>query len=161
MPIGVARPFNNYGPGMRLNDKRVPADFAKAIHSNSDIIILSNGAPTRTFCYIADAITGYLKILLHGKYDYFNIGMEYPEITISELAEIYAAAGREIYGYSGEVVYSNPKEADYLTHNPKRRCPNINKARIRLGYDPEISVEDGVKRFLTYLKESSEDEFIW
>jgi len=161
MPIGVARPFNNYGPGMRLNDKRVPADFANAIHTNSDIIILSSGTPTRTFCYIADAITGYLKILLHGKYDYFNIGMESPEITIADLAEIYANTGREIYGYSGEVVYAKPKESAYLTHNPKRRCPNINKARTILGYDPEISVENGVKRFLTYLKESCEDEFIW
>ena len=63
MPIGVARPFNNYGPGMRIGDKRVPADFALAIMENRDIEILSNGTPTRTFCYIADSVCGYFKIL--------------------------------------------------------------------------------------------------
>ena len=61
LPITIARPFNNYGPGMHLGDKRVPADFARAIFSNQDIEIFSDGSPTRTFCYISDAITGYLK----------------------------------------------------------------------------------------------------
>jgi len=61
---------------MRLNDKRVPADFALAIYEGRDIEILSDGSPTRTFCYIADSVSGYFKILLHGKYDYFNIGIE-------------------------------------------------------------------------------------
>ena len=63
MPIGVVRPFNNYGPGMKINDKRVPADFANAVYNNKNITILSDGRPTRTFCYVADAIVGYLKIL--------------------------------------------------------------------------------------------------
>ena len=78
LPIMLARPFNNYGPGMKLQDKRVPADFAKAVINNQDIVILSDGKPTRTFCYISDAITGYLKVLLHGKFDVFNIGIEKP-----------------------------------------------------------------------------------
>ena len=161
MPIGIARPFNNYGPGMRITDKRVPADFAKAIYDNKDIIILSSGTPTRTFCYIADSIIGYLKVLLHGKYDYFNIGIGSPEITITELAEFYAKAGTKIFGYTGKVIYNKSNDTDYLTHNPERRCPNINKARSLLGYNPEISVEHGVSRFLEFIKENEEDEFIW
>jgi UDP-glucuronate decarboxylase len=161
MPIGVARPFNNYGPGMKITDERVPADFAKAVYKNEDITILSSGAPTRTFCYIADAITGYLKILLHGKYDYFNIGMESPEITITELAEIYADAGKDVFGYRGKVIYKTSDDADYLTHNPERRCPNIDKAKELLGYNPEIYVKDGVRRFLQFISESSEDEYLW
>lgn len=161
LPIGVARPFNNYGPGMRLNDKRVPADFALAIYEGRDIEILSDGSPTRTFCYIADAVGGYLKILLHGQYDYFNIGIEKPEITIRELAEIYTKAGNEIFGYTGKVNYAVSGDGHYLTDNPQRRCPDITKARRILGYNPGIAVEEGVARFLRYIKEAEKNEFYW
>lgn len=161
MPIGVARPFNNYGPGMRINDKRVPADFALAIKENRDIEILSNGSPTRTFCYIADSINGYLKILLHGEYDYFNIGIEKPEISISELAEIYVEVGKDVFGYTGAIRYAVSEDKQYLTNNPQRRCPNIDKARKVLGYNPSIYVEEGVHRFLTFIKENKEGEYKW
>jgi UDP-glucuronate decarboxylase len=154
MPIGVARPFNNYGPGMKLHDKRVPADFALAVYEGRDIEILSDGAPTRTFCYIADAVTGYLKILLHGAYDYFNIGIEAPEITIQALAEIYAKAGQSLFNYKGAVHYAVSDDRHYLTDNPQRRCPNITKARKILGYNPTITVEEGVERFLRFIRES-------
>jgi UDP-glucuronate decarboxylase len=161
MPIGVARPFNNYGPGMRINDKRVPADFALAIKENRDIEILSNGSPTRTFCYIADSINGYLKILLHGEYDYFNIGIEKPEISISELAEIYVEVGKDVFGYTGAIRYAVSEDKQYLTNNPQRRCPNIDKARKVLGYNPSVYVEEGVHRFLTFIKENKEGEYKW
>ena len=161
MPIGVTRPFNNYGPGMRIGDKRVPADFALAVMENRDIEILSDGAPTRTFCYIADSVCGYLKVMLHGTYDYFNIGIEKPEISISQLAEIYTAAGKDIFGYTGKVVYRHSNDKEYLTNNPQRRCPSIDKARRLLGYKPGISVEVGVGRFLQFLKESEEGEYKW
>lgn len=156
MPIGVVRPFNNYGPGMKLNDKRVPADFAKNVFEGKDIVILSSGAPRRTFCHIADAATGYLKILLHGRYDYFNIGMDKPEISIAELAEIYRAAGAELLNYRGQVRYAVSNDADYLTNNPQRRCPVLDKARKILHYNPTIFVDEGVRRFLTFLKEAHE-----
>ncbi|MDD5795102.1 MAG: NAD-dependent epimerase/dehydratase family protein [Clostridiales bacterium] len=161
MPIGVVRPFNNYGPGMKINDKRVPADFAKNIMDGKDIVILSNGSPTRTFCYIADSIAGYLKIMLYGKYDYFNIGIEKPEITISSLAEIYKKIGQEIFGYKGNIVYNISEDKDYLTNNPQRRCPSVKKANELLGYNPEIYVEEGVRRFLKFIKESPEENLIW
>lgn len=161
MPVGVARPFNNYGPGMRINDKRVPADFAKAVYEGENITILSSGTPTRTFCYIADAITGYLKVLLYGQYDYFNIGIDKPEISVRKLAEIYAAVGKDIFGYKGNVIYNVSEDKEYLTHNPERRCPDITKAKEKLSYNPSIEVEEGVRRFLTFIKENSEGEFRW
>ena len=154
MPIGVVRPFNNYGPGMKIDDKRVPADFAKNVLNGQDIAILSAGSPRRTFCHIADAAAGYLKILLHGKYDYFNIGIDKPEISITEFAEINRKAGAELFGYKGEVKYAVSADEQYLTDNPQRRCPKIDKARKLLGYEPSIFVEEGVKRFLTFLSES-------
>lgn len=161
MPIGVARPFNNYGPGMRINDKRVVADFAASIIEGRDIEILSNGSPTRTFCYISDAISGYLKVLLHGTYDYFNIGIDNPEISVKELAEIYAEEGKRLFDYDGEVKLAKSNDAEYLIHNPQRRCPDISKARELLNYDPQISIFEGVGRFLQFIQESEESEYLW
>ena len=160
MPIGVVRPFNNYGPGMRLDDKRVPADFARAVVNSEDIEILSDGSPTRTFAYISDVVSGYLKILLHGSYDYFNIGIDSPEISIFELAKIYEKTGKAVFGYTGKIKYSKPKEENYLKDNPQRRCPDITKARKILGYDPKIYVEEGVERFLKFLKENNGDAYL-
>jgi len=153
LPITLARPFNNYGPGMKLGDKRVPADFAKAVINNEDIVILSDGKPTRTFCYISDAITGYLKVLLYGKFDAFNIGIAKPEISILELARIYEAKAKKLFNYTGEVKYQKSDEKNYLTDNPNRRCPVITKAQTLLNYNPAIYVEEGVERFLKYILE--------
>ena len=156
MPIVAVRPFNNYGPGMKLGDKRVPADFAKAIFDNRDISILSDGSPKRTFCYITDAVVGYLKALAYGKFDVFNIGIESPEISIKSLAGIYVKYGRRIFGYNGDIKFEKSKDAAYLTHNPSRRCPDISKARRLLNYQPGISVEKGVGRYLEFIKIRSE-----
>jgi len=151
LKIATVRPFNNYGPGMRPDDRRAPADFASAILSGRDIVILSDGSPTRTFCYVADAVFGYLLALLSGTGQVFNIGSPGPEISISRLAEIFAAAGRDRHGYTGRVIYNRADEADYLTHNPRRRCPDIYKAREMLGYAPEVGLEEGVARYLAHL----------
>ncbi|OLO26868.1 epimerase [Alkalihalophilus pseudofirmus] len=156
MPISIVRPFNNYGPGMRLNDKRVPADFAKAIVENNPLILYSDGKPTRTFCYVTDAITGYLQALLYEPFDYFNIGIDTPEISIKELAQIYKEAGADIFNYSQAIQFRVSEEKCYLTDNPLRRCPNISKARKLLNYSPSISVVEGVSRFLTFLKEGGD-----
>jgi UDP-glucuronate decarboxylase len=153
MPVSIVRPFNNYGPGMRLDDRRVPADFAKAVLEDQDIQIFSDGTPTRTFCYVADAIAGYLKALAYGKFGYFNIGIERPETSVSGLAEIYREVGAEVCGYRGKVVLAEQPEKAYLTDNPNRRCPNIDKARKELGFAPGIEVREGVRRFLGFVAE--------
>lgn len=152
LPITIVRPFNNYGPGMSLDDKRVPSDFAKAVYENRDIEIYSDGSPTRTFCYVSDAIIGYLKALLYGKFDYFNIGIDKPEISIRELASIYIKKGQEIFNYTGISKFALSPEKEYLTHNPNRRCPSINKAKCLLNYNPSIYIEDGIERFLEFIR---------
>ncbi len=163
MPITIIRPFNNYGPGMRLNDARVPADFAKAILENRDIEMFSDGSPTRTFCYISDAITGYLKGILHANegFEAYNIGIDKPEISIKRLAEIYIEAGKEIFGYTGKAKFAVSEDKEYLANNPNRRCPIIDKAREKLGYNPQIDVEQGVRYFLEFIKESEKEKLIW
>ena len=151
LPVRMVRPFNNYGPGMSLNDQRVPADFAKNVLNKQDLVLLSTGVPTRTFCYVADAVVGYLKILLHDQFDVFNIGIDRPEISVLQLAELYQRAGRKIMSYEGQVVRKVSPDKEYLTNNPERRCPDLSKARSLLNFQPGILVPEGVERFLKFL----------
>lgn len=151
MPIGIARPFNNYGPGMNINDKRLPADFAKAVVEGRDLEILSDGTPTRTFCYISDAINGYLKVLLHDGFDVFNIGMDKPELSVKEFARIFEEQGKSIFDYKGKISFSESADKEYLTDNPNRRCPDLTKARTILNYNPTVMVQDGIGRYLQFL----------
>ncbi len=151
MPITMVRPFNNYGPGMSLSDKRVPSDFARAIVKGEDIQIFSDGSPTRTFCYISDAIVGYLKALTFGDFEIFNIGIDKPEISIKRLAEIFKEKGRNIFKYNGEIKLAKPPEKNYMTNNPNRRCPSLNLAKSLLSYHPNISIEEGIELFLKHL----------
>lgn len=151
-PITIARPFNNFGPGMSLHDARAPADFARSAMAGEDIVLLSNGSPTRTFCYVTDAIIGYLKVLNHNAFEAFNIGMEEPECSIRRLAEVYVDATKEVLGKDIQLTFARSEDADYLTDNPQRRRPSIAKARSLLDYEPSISVEEGVRRYLAFLQ---------
>ena len=137
---------------MKLDDKRVVADFAKAIFEKRDIVIFSDGSPTRTFCYVADALVGYLKALTFGQFEYFNIGIEKPEISVKQLARIFQEKGKKVFNYKGCAVLNPPLEKEYLTHNPSRRSPDIQKARTLLRYNPSILVDEGVEKFLTFIK---------
>ena len=151
--ISMVRPFNNYGPGLSINDRRLPADFAKSIINNSDIELLSDGSPTRTFCYVADAIIGYLKVLGKCFRGPINIGSDTGEISVFKMAELYQKIGKDLFGYSGKLKFSKSNDSEYLTDNPNRRVPNIGLARKVLSYNPSISNEQGVERYLKYLKE--------
>jgi UDP-glucuronate decarboxylase len=156
VPVRIARPFNNYGPGMSLNDGRLPADLASAIVCGRDLEIYSDGSPTRTLCYTADALAGYLKVMLHDEFDVFNIGMDRPELTVNELVEIFRERGREVFGYEGEAIFRKAADKEYLADNPKRRCPDIGKARRILGFDPRVGPHEGVGRFLEFIKQNRE-----
>ena len=157
MPITIVRPFNDYGPGMRLTDKRLPSDFANAIMAGRDIAIFSDGTPTRTFCYIADATVGYVKAAVYGKFDFFNIGMSQPELSVAQFAKLCQQAGQENTGYRGQIIYQTAPEKDYLRNNPQRRCPATQKAAELLGFRAQILPQDGFKRYLQFLKEESEE----
>ena len=151
LPIKVARPFNNYGPGLKISDRRVIPDFARDIFANRDIVMLSDGSPTRTFCYAADAISGYYKVLVNGKNgEAYNIGVEGPEISMRDLAKKLVEIAATTYGYKGQVVFKQSDAKDYLTDNPNRRCPVIKKARADVGYNPGIFLDEGLKRSLIW-----------
>lgn len=151
IPVKMARPFNNYGPGLKITDGRVLPDFARNVLAGEDIVMLSDGSPTRTFCYATDAITGYYKVLVRGHDgEAYNIGIDRPEISMADLARLVSETARELFGYKGKVVLGTAQEADYLIDNPNRRCPKIDKARAHLGFNPKVLVEEGVYRSLVW-----------
>ena len=151
LPVKMARPFNNYGPGLKISDGRVIPDFAGDVLAGRDIKILSGGAPTRTFCYATDAIVGYYKALVRGgPGEPYNIGIERPEVSVSQLASLVVEAARELLGYQGRVQFGRSAEADYLVDNPTRRCPDISKARSELKFDPRVLVDEGLRRSLIW-----------
>jgi UDP-glucuronate decarboxylase len=155
IPIKVVRPFNNFGPGLRLTDKRVIPDFFNNVLENKKIVILSDGKATRTFCYISDAITGYLQALLSSHNgEAFNIGTSYPEITMLELAQTIS----KVVNSSTEIEYEYQvsSDTDYLTDNPQRRCPDLTKSKELLGYEPIVSLEEGLTRIYNYYKDNRE-----
>lgn len=159
LPVKIARPFNNYGPGLKITDRRVLPDFARDVLDDRDVIMFSTGSPSRTFCYIADAIVGYYKILVKGHPgEAYNIGVEAPEISIANLAERVVELACELFDYQGKVVHQESSEQDYLIDNPNRRCPVIEKARSHLGYAPSISIEEGLRRSLLWYQDNREAE---
>lgn len=151
VPVTIARPFNNYGPGLKITDRRVIPDLARDVLDGHDLTLFSDGSATRTFCYVTDAVVGYYKILVNGRPgEPYNIGTEEPEISIGELAELIAALAREHFGYQGTVVHRASDEADYLVDNPSRRRPLIDKARDELGYRPAVTLDEGLRRSLLW-----------
>jgi UDP-glucuronate decarboxylase len=159
LPITVVRPFNNYGPGLKITDRRVLPDFARDIMSGRNVVLLSDGSPRRTFCYVADAVVGYYKVLLRGtSAEAYNIGTETPEISIAELAERLVSLARELFGYRGRVIRGASDDANYLVDNPDRRCPVIAKARRDLGYDPRVTLDEGLRRALLWYHEHRHGE---
>lgn len=152
----IARPFNNYGPGMKITDGRVIADFCRSVLLDEDIVMFSDGSPTRTFCYVADAVAGYYRVLIDGSPgEPYNIGSDGPEVSMRFLAEEVARLGRELLGYSGSVVLGESPEGEvYLLDNPSRRCPDLTKARTELGYAPVFTLEEGLVRTLLWYREN-------
>jgi UDP-glucuronate decarboxylase len=159
LPVRTARPFNNYGPGLKITDRRALPDFARNVLNGEDIVLLSDGAPTRTFCYVADAVVGYYKVMLRGRNgEPYNIGLAEPEISIRQLAEHVIELSKELFGYEGKLVCKVSDDKDYLTDNPNRRCPIIDKAKAELGYDPSIQLEEGLRRSLLWYAGNREAE---
>ncbi|WP_181784387.1 NAD-dependent epimerase/dehydratase family protein [Pseudonocardia pini] len=151
VPVRMARPFNNFGPGMKITDGRVIADLCRDVLEGRDVALLSDGSPTRTFCYVSDAVTGYyLALLRGGDGEPYNIGTEEPEISMTELAEALVRQAKELFGSTLQVTRRVSGEQAYLVDNPNRRCPDLTKARTELGYLPEVGLEEGLRRTLLW-----------
>ncbi len=146
VPARMVRPFNVYGPGMQQRDYRVLPNFAHRILSGQPLHLYGDGTQTRTFCYITDAMTGFLKVLLSGTNGQaYNIGNPVPEVSMLELAKtLEQVLNRPLDAQ--QVVYPDSYPAD----EPQRRCPDITKASVQLNYQPVVTLPDGLKRFMDW-----------
>jgi UDP-glucuronate decarboxylase len=145
----IVRPFNVYGPGMQPTDYRVLPNFAARIVAGEPLEAYGNGKQTRTYCYVADAIGGFLRVLLHGKSgEPYNIGNPSQELSVLDLAHKIDAMQ---IGMAGLRV--TPYPASYPADEPNRRCPDIGKASRELGYAPRIPLEEGLRRFFSWALE--------
>tara|TARA_R110002012_G_scaffold252147_3_gene430900 strand:+ start:107924 stop:108922 length:999 start_codon:yes stop_codon:yes gene_type:complete len=138
----IVRIFNTYGPRMRLNDGRVlPAFIGQALRGE-DLTIFGDGSQTRSFCYVDDLVEGIYRLLLSDHAEPVNVGNP-DEITISEFAEEII----KLTGTKQKVIYKDlPKD------DPKKRQPDITKAKALLGWEPKVSRQAGLKITYDYFK---------
>jgi dTDP-glucose 4,6-dehydratase len=138
----IVRIFNTYGPRMRVNDGRaVPAFISQALRGE-ELTIFGSGTQTRSFCYISDLVEGILRLTVADVNDPVNIGNPH-EMTIEEIARTIA----RMTGSKSRIVY-RPLPTD----DPKVRKPDITRARTLLGWEPKVSLEDGLTKTIEYFR---------
>lgn len=146
--VKIIRPFNVFGPLMDKNDYRIIPNIVKKIHSKKNIQIHGDGRQTRTFCYITDAITGFMKVIFRKSNNLiYNIGNPNNEISMINLVKCFDNIINKKNKFS-LISYPNHYPAD----EPRRRCPDINLAIKDLKYSPKITVKDGIRRVLKFNK---------
>lgn len=152
VPVKIVRPFNVYGPGgLADQDFRVIPAFISLALSGRKMLVHGKGNQTRTFCYVTDAVIGFLKVLLKGKNgDAYNIGHDQDEMNMMSLAHLVAEL---ITGNAGAQLIDYPDT--YPAGEPQRRCPDLSKALAELGYEPTINLREGLLRTIQWYKEFS------
>jgi dTDP-glucose 4,6-dehydratase len=138
----IVRIFNTYGPRMRIKDGRaVPAFISQAL-LDEDVTVFGDGNQTRSFCYISDLVDGIIRLMLSKENDPINIGNP-QEMTIEQMARLII----DMTGSKSQIIYK-PLPAD----DPKVRQPDITRARTLLGWEPKVSLEQGLGRTIDYFK---------
>lgn len=138
----IVRIFNTYGPRMRLHDGRVVPTFVRQALLGEPLTVFGDGVQTRSFCYCSDLVDGILRLLFSDEVEPTNIGNP-REMTIREFAdEILKATG------SKSEVVNKPLPVD----DPKVRRPDIAKARRVLGWEPTVSLEEGIAATVEYFR---------
>ena len=149
VPASIVRPFHVYGPGIRLDDGRVFADFAADVLHGRDIALMSAGTARRSFCYLADATEGFFRILLHGKAGLaYNLGNPDCEVSVADLADMLA----RLYPEKGLKVVRTTRdpESQYLPSKINRICPRIDRIES-LGWKPMTDIRTGFRRMIESL----------
>lgn len=139
----LVRIFNTYGPRLQVNDGRVVSNFMTQALRGEPLTIYGDGSQTRSFCYVSDLIRGILLLARSKEPLPVNIGNP-DEWTIMECA-------REVLSVTGakSEIVSRPLPQD----DPTRRCPDITKAKTLLGWEPTVSLRQGLKNSLQYFKD--------
>jgi dTDP-glucose 4,6-dehydratase len=134
----IARIFNTYGDRMRPNDGRAIPTFVRQALEDTPITVFGDGSQTRSFCYVDDLIRGLVALAESGEHMPVNIGNP-GEFTLLELAELVL----RLSGSKSEIVYEALPEDD-----PQQRQPDITRAKELLGWEPTVSLEEGLRRVL-------------
>jgi UDP-glucuronate decarboxylase len=136
LPIKVARIFNTYGPRMSPGDGRVVSNLIVQALAGEDLTIYGDGRQTRSFCYVDDLVDGIYKLGQSKELMPTNVGNP-SEYSLNEFAKVV----NKVSGKSLEIAYLPGRPED-----PRRRCPDISKAKKILGWEPKINLEEGLKR---------------
>ena len=151
IPVKIVRPFNVYGPFLNLNDGRMIPDFMKDAIKESKINIYSDGTPTRSFCYISDAMIGFFRVFLLGdKGSIFNVGND-EEISVRSAAEFV----QKCFEKNVEICFKHNKDTKYTTDNPQRRCPDLTHIKNEVKYYPKIKFKEGITRLYKWYTSNS------
>lgn len=142
MNTKIARIFNTYGPRMRINDGRIVPTLIMRALRNEPLTIYGDGMQTRSFCYVSDLIDGVYRLALSEEHEPVNLGNP-DEYTILELAQMVL----RISGSKSEITFHALPEDD-----PRRRRPDISRAKDLLGWEPAISLEEGLTRTIEWFK---------
>ena len=142
VPVRIIRIFNTYGPRMRLDDGRVVPAFVGQALRGEDFSLFGDGSQTRSFCYVTDLVDGMVRLMLSEVEEPVNVGNP-REMTIREFAEAVRAAN----GGGGQLKF-HPLPKD----DPKQRKPDITRARERLGWEPRVALEQGLKETLHWFR---------
>jgi nucleoside-diphosphate-sugar epimerase len=142
IPVKIVRPFHTYGPGMKLDDGRVFADFVNNIVHNKNIEIKSDGSAMRTFCYLSDATVAFFKVLLYGeKNNAYNVANAKAFISIKDLAMTLI----QLFPEKDLKTIFMEQHQNYLQSPIKGNPVDTTKLEL-LGWAPSITVEDGFKK---------------
>ncbi len=144
----IARIFNTYGPRMRPGDGRVVSNFVVQALRGEPLTVYGDGSQTRSFCYVEDEVEGLYRLFMSSEVDPVNVGNPH-EFTIRELAEEVL---RQVDGTSTLEFRSLPED------DPQVRQPDITRARELLGWEPEVSLEEGLGRTIPYFRKRVEAE---
>jgi dTDP-glucose 4,6-dehydratase len=139
---GIVRIFNTYGPRMRPNDGRIVPELCMQALRGQPLTVHGSGKQTRSFCFVSDLVDGIVRLFESSEKDPVNIGNPV-ERTVREFAEITL----KLSGSRSEIAQSPPRQDD-----PRRRCPDILRARQVLGWEPKVGLEEGLARTLDYFK---------
>jgi len=140
----IVRIFNTYGPRMHLDDGRVVPNFLQQALQGEPLTVYGDGSQTRSFCYVDDLIEGIVRLLYSDEHQPVNIGNPV-ETTILEFANTI----NRLVGNSAGVVFKPLQRGE---GDPQRRQPNISRALRVLGWEPKISLEEGILRTIPYFK---------
>lgn len=146
----IARIFNTYGPRMRKTDGRVVSNLINQAIEGRPLTVYGNGTQTRSFCFVTDLVDGLVKLMLKGnaKKEVVNLGNP-EEYTVIDLANKI----KTVTGSNSEIVFEKLPEDD-----PVQRRPDITKAKNLLGWQPKVSVEEGLKKTIEYYKKVTSDK---